>query len=191
MFFRNSLCFFNDPANVGNLISGSSAFSKSNLNIWKFMVHVLFKPSLENFEHYFASVWDVCSFAVVWIFFVTAFLWDWNENRHTCKYSSILLKQNTTFYVHRACGHGQLCLTLCDPMDCRPPQAPQSMAFSRQEYWSGWPFPPRGDLPNPENESASPESPVLQADALPLSHGGSMYITIMHWITTAQKLRNA
>ena len=49
-------CFFYDPADVGNLISGSSAFSKSSLNIWKFMVHVLLKPGLENFEGYFASV---------------------------------------------------------------------------------------------------------------------------------------
>ena len=49
-------CFFGDPADVGNLISVSSAFSKSSLNIWKFMVHVLLKPGLENFEHYFASV---------------------------------------------------------------------------------------------------------------------------------------
>ena len=48
--------FFDDPTDVGNLTSGSSAFSKSNLNIWKFMVHVLLKPGLENFEHYFASV---------------------------------------------------------------------------------------------------------------------------------------
>ena len=48
--------FFDDPVNVGNLISGSSAFSKTNLNIWKFMVHVLLKPALENFEHYFTSV---------------------------------------------------------------------------------------------------------------------------------------
>ena len=48
--------FLCDPADVGNLISGSSAFSKSSLNIWKFMVHVLLKPGLENFEHYFASV---------------------------------------------------------------------------------------------------------------------------------------
>ena len=48
-------CFFSDPADVGNLISGSSAFSKS-LNIWKFTVHILLKPGLENFEHYFASV---------------------------------------------------------------------------------------------------------------------------------------
>ena len=49
-------CFFNDPANVDNLISVSSAFSKSSLNIWKFTVHVLLKPGLENFDHYFASV---------------------------------------------------------------------------------------------------------------------------------------
>ena len=48
--------FFDDPMDVGNLISDSSAFSKPNLNIWKFLVHVLLKPSLENFEHYFASV---------------------------------------------------------------------------------------------------------------------------------------
>jgi len=48
-------CFFNDPADVGNFISGSSAFSKSSLNIWKFMVHVMLKPCLENCEHYFAS----------------------------------------------------------------------------------------------------------------------------------------
>ena len=48
--------FFNDPADVGNLISGSSGFSKSTLNIWKFIVHILLKPGLENFEHYFASM---------------------------------------------------------------------------------------------------------------------------------------
>ena len=49
-------CFFDDPVNAGNLISGSSGFSKSSLNIWKFMVHVLLKAGLENFEHYFASM---------------------------------------------------------------------------------------------------------------------------------------
>ena len=49
-------CIFDDPGDVGNLISGSSAFSKISLNIWKFMVHVLLKPGLENFKHYFTSV---------------------------------------------------------------------------------------------------------------------------------------
>ena len=73
-------CFFDDPADVGNLISGSSAFCKTSLNIWKFMVHVLLKPGLENFEHYFTCVWDECNCVVVWAFFGIAFLWDWNEN---------------------------------------------------------------------------------------------------------------
>ena len=54
--FQEFSCFFVDPTDVGSLISGSSAFSKTNLNIWKFSVHVLLKPSLENFEYYFASV---------------------------------------------------------------------------------------------------------------------------------------
>ena len=57
-FFLELSCFFDDPVDVGNLISGYSAFSKTSLNIWKFMVHVLLKPGLENFEHYFTSVWD-------------------------------------------------------------------------------------------------------------------------------------
>ena len=54
--FLELSCFFHNPVDVGNLISGSSAFSKTSLNIWKFMVHVLLKPDLENFEHYFISV---------------------------------------------------------------------------------------------------------------------------------------
>ena len=54
--------------------------SKSSLNIWKFSVHVLLKPGLENFEHYFACVWDECSCIIVWTLFDIAFLWDWNEN---------------------------------------------------------------------------------------------------------------
>ena len=54
--FLELSCFFGDPVDVGNLISGSSTFSTTSLNIWKFMVHVLLKPALENFEHYFTSV---------------------------------------------------------------------------------------------------------------------------------------
>ena len=70
------LCYFlYDPADVGNLMSGSSAFSKSSLNIWYFMVHVLLKPGLENFEHHFARVWDECNCAVVWALFGIDFLW--------------------------------------------------------------------------------------------------------------------
>ena len=63
--FLELSCFFHDPADVGNLISGSSAFFKTSLNIWKFMVHVLLKPGLENFEHYFIA----CEMsAIVWEF---------------------------------------------------------------------------------------------------------------------------
>ena len=78
--FLKFSCFFNDVTDADNLISGSSAFSKSSLNIWKFSVHILLKCPLENFDHYFASVWDECNCVVVWTFFGIAFLWDWNEN---------------------------------------------------------------------------------------------------------------
>ena len=63
--FLELSCFVYDPADIDNLISGSSAFSKTSLNIWKFLVHVLLKPGLENFEHYFTSVLDECNCAVV------------------------------------------------------------------------------------------------------------------------------
>ena len=78
--FLEHSCFFDDPADVDNLISGSSAFSKTSLNIWKSTVHVLLKSGLENFKHYFTSLWDECNCVVVWAFFGIAFLWDWNEN---------------------------------------------------------------------------------------------------------------
>ena len=63
--FLELSCFFRDPADVGNLIFGSSAFSKTSFNIWKFMIYVLLKPGLENFEHCFASVRDECNCVVV------------------------------------------------------------------------------------------------------------------------------
>ena len=78
--FLELSCFFDDPVDVGNLISGSSAFSKTSLYIRKFTMHVLLKTGLGNFEHYFTSVWDECSCVVVRAFFGIAFLWDWNEN---------------------------------------------------------------------------------------------------------------
>ena len=80
--FLELSCFFNDPVDVGHLISGSSAFSKISLTICKFMVHILLKPGLENFEHYFTSVWDECNHVVVWAFFGIAFWGDWRENWH-------------------------------------------------------------------------------------------------------------
>ena len=78
--FLKLSCFFHDPVAAGNLISGSSAFSKTRLYIWKFMIYILLKPGLENFEHYFDSVvrWvQLCgSLSNFW----HAFIWDWNKN---------------------------------------------------------------------------------------------------------------
>ena len=78
--FLELSCFFHDPADVVNLVSDSSAFSKTRFNIWMFTVHILLKPGLENFEHYFTSMWDECNCAVVWAFFGISFLCNWNEN---------------------------------------------------------------------------------------------------------------
>ena len=78
--FLEHLCVFNDPVDIGSLISGSSAFSKTSLNIWKFTVHELLKPGLDNFEHYFPGVWDEYYCVVVWTFFGIALFSDWNEN---------------------------------------------------------------------------------------------------------------
>ena len=78
--FLESSCIFYNPTDIGNLISGSSAFSKSSLNIWKFSANVLLKPRLKDFEHYLAHIWNDCNCPVVWTFFAVALLWDWNEN---------------------------------------------------------------------------------------------------------------
>jgi len=66
--FLGLSCFFYNPMDIGNLNTGSAAFSKTSLNIQKFMINVLLKPGLENFEHYFASMWDECSCVVIWKF---------------------------------------------------------------------------------------------------------------------------
>ena len=78
--FMELSCFFHDPADVGNLISDSSAFTITRLNIWKFMIHILLKLVLENFKNYSTGMWDECICVVVWAFFGVAFLRDWSEN---------------------------------------------------------------------------------------------------------------
>ena len=78
--FLEPSCFLDDLTDVGNLISGSSAFSKSSLCIWKFLVQILLKPSLKDFDHYLASMRNKCNCTVVWTFFGISFLSDWNEN---------------------------------------------------------------------------------------------------------------
>ena len=79
--FLEYSCFFYDPTDVGNLISGSSVFSKTSLNL---MVHVLLKPGLKNFEHYFSSVWDECNWAVVWAFFGIGMKTDFFQSCDHC-----------------------------------------------------------------------------------------------------------
>ena len=82
-------CFLYDPANVGNSISGSSAFSKPSLYIWKFSVQMLLKPSLKDFEHNLTSMWNECSCSTVWIFFGTG--------KEELPYNNYLLKYSKDF----------------------------------------------------------------------------------------------
>ena len=112
--FLELSCFLDNPTDVGNFISGSSAFSKSNLNIWKFTVHVLLKPGLENFEHYFASVWDECNHAIV------CFLWrclslglEWNRSSLSPSFCSLKCPDTTPNRVGRTPTYAPSRLCLC------------------------------------------------------------------------------
>ena len=106
--FLELSCFFHDPVDVGNLISGSCAFSKTSLNIWKFTVHVLLKPGLENFEHYFASVNDEK------IILENSTLLSLNSSVSMYLMTLLLLLQKSL----------QSCPTLCDPIDLSPQISP-------------------------------------------------------------------
>ena len=80
--FLELSCFLHDSEDVGNLVSGSLAFSKPGLNIWKFMVHVLLKPGLKNFVHYFTSMWDDCN-CCWWLNSINLWISDWQWNRES------------------------------------------------------------------------------------------------------------
>ena len=97
-------CFFDDPMDVEYLISGSSAFSKSSLNIWKFMIHELLKLGLENFEHYFASVWDECNYEVVWAFFGIERKTDLHQSCGHCWVFQICWHIKTALSQHHLLG---------------------------------------------------------------------------------------
>ena len=90
-------CFLHDPTNVGNLIFGSSAFSKLSLYIWKFSIHLLLKRNLKDFEYNLANMWNVWNCTVVWTFFGIALHWDWNEN----KVDNSMLKWNEKLFLKR------------------------------------------------------------------------------------------
>ena len=103
--FLEFSCFFYKPLDAGILISGSSAFSKSSLNIWKFLVHILLKPGLENFEDYFASVWDECNCAVIWTFFGIGMKTDLFQSCHsTAEFSKFAGILSGTLSQHHLLG---------------------------------------------------------------------------------------
>ena len=211
--FLEFLCFFHDSVNVGNLISGFSAFSKPSLYIWKFLGHKMLKPMLKDFECKLISMWNECNYTVVWTFFglhpglcvageekthrdtvrkaleissLPLTLLDFQESQgkykilcdpiqtwlwiasfppfpHYTLQTFLVWSQKdpklfcpSDIFTHWL----QLCPTLWDLMDCAC-QAPLSVEFPRQEYWSGLPSPPPGDLPNPENEPTSLGSSAL------------------------------
>ena len=113
--------FFNDPTDIGHLISDSSAFSKLSLNIWKFTVHVLLKPGLENSEHYFTSVWDEGN-CVVWAFFGIAFF----------------LGLEWKLSLFQSCGHCWV-FQICWHIECIPLTA---LSFRIWNSSTGIPSPP-------------------------------------------------
>ena len=119
--FLEFSCFFYESMDVINLISGSSAFSKSSLNIWNFSVYVLLKSSLQNFEPYFASMWKEYNCEVGWTFFGAAFLRDWNEN-----------------WPFPACGHCWLFQTCWHIEFSTLPAS----SFRIWNSWAGIPSPP-------------------------------------------------
>ena len=106
MFLWNALAFSMIWPDVVKLISGSSAFYKSSLNIWNFSVHILLKPGLENFEHYFTSMWDERNCAVVWAFLASPFF-------------GIGMKTD----LFQSCGHCWI-FQICWPIECNTLTAP-------------------------------------------------------------------
>ena len=155
--FLEFSCFFDDTADVGNLISGSSAFSKSSLNIWKFTVHVLMKPGLENFEHCFTSVWDECNCAFFDHSLALTFFGIGMTSRVYSNFGRKFLSitQYCVVLSHFSCVW--LFVTLWTIAF----RALLSMGFSRQEYQNGLPCPPQGDHPDPRIQFVSLKSPAL------------------------------
>ena len=134
--FLELSCFFHDPADVGSLISGSSAFSKTSLNVWKFMVHLLLKRGLENFEHYFASVrWvQLCSSLSI--------LWHWNENwPFPVPWPLLSFPNLLPHLIHHNITLSFICAW--------PTRLPCPWSSQGKHTAVGGPFPSPGDLSNP------------------------------------------
>ena len=136
--FQELSCFFDDPADVGDLVSGSPAFSKTSLNIWKFSVHILLKPGLENFEHYFTNVWDECNCAVVWAFFGIAFLRDWMKTD-----------------LFQSCGHCWV-FQICQHIECSTFTASSFRVWNSSTVIPSHPLASGGNREEEKGSSCSP-----------------------------------
>ena len=113
MFFLKFSCFFCDPMDVGNLISGSSAFSKHSLKVWKLLVCVMLKSSSQNFKHDLTSMGDECNSRTVWTFFSTALLGNWNAD------------------LCQSCGHWWV-FQICWHIEC------STCTASSFRIWNSW-----------------------------------------------------
>ena len=172
---------------VGNLISGFSAFSKSSLNIWKFTVNILLKPGLESFEHYFASVCDKCSCAVVWAFskeYNQMVISTWRDVPHRQVISRM---QFSLLFGCHVFSHVQLFVTPWT-VAC---QAPLFMGFSGKNTGVGCHFLFQGIFPT---QGSNPSLLCLlhwQMDSLPLHHLGSPYLAApsLSWGTSDLQLQ--
>ena len=152
MFFCNYIAF-SIVTDADSLISGSSVFSKANLYILKFSIHIMLKPCLKDFEHYLASMWNECKCMVFGHSFF-GLKWNWSFLDALCQIfllGNLYAGQEATVRT----GHGtpdwfQIAKGVAH-------QAPPSLGFSRQEHWSGLPFPPPRDFLDPGIKPVSPE----------------------------------
>ena len=153
---------------VGNLISGSFAFSKSNLYIWKSSVHML----LKDFEHNFASMWNECNWNVIWIFFGIAFLWDWNE---TWPFPGLWPLLSFPNLLHTECRTliASSFSTISYSYMGFPGAVSGKLIQARILEWVAIPAP--GNLPNPGIETVS--LPALWSHSLPIEPLGSLSLT--------------
>ena len=151
--FLEFSCFFYNPMDVGNLISGSSAFSKSSLYIWKFLVHILLKHSLKDFEHYLASMWNESNCVVVWAFFGTGMKMD----------------------LFQFCGHCWV-FQMCWHIECSTLKASSFRIWNNS---AGILSPPLAlfivMLPKVHLTSHYPGNIIIQKDMHPYVHRSSMY----------------
>ena len=164
------ICIFFLDQYYPSFVSLTSLYDVQLLTLLIFSVYFLFHFAFIQFLFFYFIFFSVVDLQCCVSLMCTA---KWFGYIYICIYSCIFI------FLYMMCLVAQSCLTLCDPMDCSPCQAPLSMGFSRQKYWSGLPCPPPGDLPKP---GIKPRSSMLQADSLPSEPLGKpifLYIYVM------------